>query len=145
MEELGKFFEEFFEEFFIDPIVEKSGYNIVNTSIYAIIAIISCYLIFKILKKKFDKKTFIYIIPFILFGASVRALADFLESKEEYNFFLKPVLESGLYNYSFFTVTPGIYIVVAAIVLITLAIDKNKIFKWAGILLFLFHFFLLIL
>jgi len=135
----------FFEEYFINPIVEKSGYNIVNTSVYAVIAIISCYIIFKVFKDRFDKKTFVYIIPFILFGASVRAIADFLESGENYDFFLKPILESGIYNYSFFTVTPGIYIVVAVIVLVILAIDKSKkFFKWAGIFLFLFHFLLLV-
>jgi uncharacterized membrane protein len=134
----------FIDEYFINPIVEKSGYNIVNTTVYAVIAIVACYVIFKFLKNRFDKKTFLYLIPFILFGSTLRAIADFLESREKYDFFLKPIIESGIYNYSFYTVTPGIYILIAAIVLLLLVIDKRKAFlKWVGIFLFLFHFVLL--
>ena len=43
--------ENFIYEYYISPIWDHSGYNVVNTITYAIIAIIAVYLLNKIIKK----------------------------------------------------------------------------------------------
>ncbi|MEM2175489.1 MAG: DUF63 family protein, partial [Candidatus Micrarchaeia archaeon] len=116
--------------------------------VYAIIAVIACYFIFFIMKKKFNKKLLIYIIPFVLFGSSMRVLTDLVDSGEKVDFFLTNMLIStGFYNYSFFTVTPGIYILVTIIFLISVGISEltnEKVLPYIGIFLFLIHFLALV-
>lgn len=82
---------------------KQTSFNVVNTVTYAIIAIIALYIIYKVFnrfKVKFDIKFFLSILPFILIGSGTRALVD-----NEY------------INESFWLVTPGIYLVVAALFL----------------------------
>lgn len=80
---------------------KQPGFNVVNTLTYAIIALILLYGIYQLfskLKIKFNIKFVIALIPFIFFGSSLRALVD--------NGYIEP---------SFWVVTPGIYLVTAAL------------------------------
>jgi uncharacterized membrane protein len=95
---------EFLQEYFI-----SSGYNLVNTTVYAILFVISAYLIFLLLKKlriKIDKKLAIAITPFVFFGSSVRVLVD------------RKIIETFLF------VSPTIYIVVFSLTITSLLAAK---------------------
>jgi uncharacterized membrane protein len=86
----------FIEEFFINPIIEKTGYNMVNTITYGVLLIIGAYTIFKFVKKigiKIDFKFLLINVPFILLVSVWRATTD-----------------AGIYPYTFLTTTPGLYI-----------------------------------
>ena len=105
-------------KFFIKPLVQGTGYNAVNTLVFGLIFIISLFVIKKILKKKEVKLTvnlFYSLIPFVLLGGILRALQD-----------------TGFFNFlgvfRFLFVTPGIYLLVFAISLVSLLIDKKL--KW---------------
>ena len=75
---------DFINDFFIKPIMnpEIQGYNIVNTSIYIAILAIACAIIYLALRKKikFDEKFFIAMIPYILFGISMRVMMHQIEA-----------------------------------------------------------------
>ncbi len=93
----------FLNTYFIQPIYTDSSYNLVNTTVYALIAIAALFGIYKILQKlnfKVDNRFFYALLPFIVFGSSVRALVD------------HEILKSG-----FWFVSPGIYLLTAAIFL----------------------------
>ena len=94
----------FIDQYFIQPIYDPmGGYNFVNTIIYAIAAIVILFGIYKILQKlnvHIDNKFFYAIFPFIILGSSLRTFVD-----------------SEIYKISFWTVSPGIYILTAAIFL----------------------------
>ncbi len=82
----------FLETYFINPILNLSGYNWVNTLTYAVILIISVFLIYKLLKFlkiKIDGKFALSLFPYILLGSTLRALKDA-------NFFVSPVFVSPL-------------------------------------------------
>ena len=114
---------DFFQKYFITPIYTDSGYNIFNTITYAIIAIVALIGIYKLLKKlniNINYKLFYAVFPFIIFGSSLRTFVD-----------------SGTYKIGFWTVSPGIYILTAAIFLATLLVSvlvrkltKAKIAYW---------------
>ena len=92
-----------------------SGYTIFNTLVYGIILILFLILILKLFEKiKINPESIIYsIIPFIFFGSTVRALVD-----------------NNLISYNYFVITPGIYILVGIIAIISLFIGyilKNRI------------------
>ncbi|VVC72164.1 Uncharacterised protein [uncultured archaeon] len=91
-------FWEFVNQYFVSPINDRTGYNIVNTFVYAIIALAAAYLIFKGLNRvgvKIDERFAYSIIPFILFGSALRVVVD-----------------ANILPYNYFTVTPGIYVLV---------------------------------
>ncbi len=139
-------------EYFIKPIWEKSGYNPVNTIVYATIALISLYFLHKWLKKNYEINTnFVYnLIPFILLGSTVRVVTDSIDNGK----FLpitpihEWILNSGIYDYGYFTVTPGIYIVISAILITTLVIlkkiNRTEYLGKVGLALWVPHFLLLI-
>lgn len=88
--------EDFFYKYFLSP-----GYNLVNTTVYALLLIAGLYAIFLILKKfriHVEKKLVIGIAPFILFGSSMRVLVD------------SKIFQSHLF------VSPTIYAVVTIII-----------------------------
>ena len=94
---------DFFYEYFVRPIDEHTGYNPVNTITYAAIALISAYLILKLLKREkvaISERFVLSVIPFVLFGSSFRVLVD-----------------AGVLPYNYVTVTPGIYIWVGLLTL----------------------------
>jgi uncharacterized membrane protein len=117
---------DFLQKYFITPIYTDSGYNLINTITYAIIAIVALVGIYKLLKKlnvHIDYKLFYAVFPFIIFGSSLRTFVD-----------------SGTYKIGFWTVSPGIYILTAAIFLAVLGLSVwldqlKKIAYWKTCLL----------
>ncbi len=114
---------EFIKTYFIAPILYDTGYNIYNTSIYALILVAAAWYIYKFLEWKKIKKDryFVYsILPFVVFGSAFRVWED-----------------AGLVQHWFF-ITPGSYIftfalLVSAYGLSTLLKDKLKIDNWKTI------------
>jgi len=121
-------FEDFINEYFIIPFKTDSGYNFVNSIVYALIALLLLYIIFRGLQKlkvNIDRKFFYAILPFIFFGSSLRAFVD-----------------HKIIGYYFWTVSPGIWLFVTSIFLICFAVSwllyKNQYWKicaGAGIIL----------
>lgn len=69
----------FVNQYFIEPIVFNEGYNLVNTTVYTLLAIVIVYLTFRFLKKlkiSIDKRFALAIAPYVIFGALIRVLAD---------------------------------------------------------------------
>jgi uncharacterized membrane protein len=113
-------------EYFVKPIIspETQGYNLVNTAIYIILLVIACTGIYFTLKKKivFDKKFFLALVPYILFGISMRVIMHQIESgllTLPQIFKTANPLEIGFWFF-----TPGIWILTFAIVLIGLVFGK---------------------
>ena len=144
--------ENFIYDYFIKPIWDKTGYNVVNTIVYAGIAIVAVYYLNQLLRKKvtIDQKFVRNVLCFVLFGSTVRVVTDSID-----NNVFKPitpihqfVLDSHLWDYGYLTVTPGVYIVTASLLLISLAIlYKLKKIDWlgyVGLTLWLPHFLLLL-
>jgi uncharacterized membrane protein len=104
---------DFFQTFFVDPIRYGTGYNIVNTVVFAIILIIAAVLVYKLLKKigiVIDKKFLLSIIPFIALGGILRAYEDYLEA-------------AGIER-NIMLITPLVYVTVFVVALAVLAISK---------------------
>lgn len=138
--------EDFINEYFIDPIIERTGYNPVNTITYAAIAIVLLYAAFYIFKRynvQIDKKFVYSVIPFILLGSTIRVITDSLDNNaiEQVTFVHQFVVQSGLYKYGFLTTSPGIYIVISSVFLVSLFVGRKLKFDHTliGILLLLFH------
>lgn len=145
--------EGFIYKYFIEPIWAKTGYNIVNTTTYAMIALLALYLIFLIFRRynvKIDKKFVYAVIPFILLGSTVRVVTDAVDAGIMTP--LTPVhqllLDSHIYDYGYLTVSPGIYMVIAAIMFLSMAvlmgIRRPGWLPYVGLFLWLPHFLLLI-
>jgi uncharacterized membrane protein len=114
---------EFFDQYFIRPIFEATGYNIFNTLAYGGLLIAVTYVIFWLMERykiEFDFDFVTVLTPYILFSVFVRVLTD-----------------AGLYPRSFFTVSPGIEIVIGLPPLFILLFLKHKhkqhIRKFAGV------------
>ncbi len=151
----------FFEQYFINPLWEHSGYNTVNTVVYVAIALAAAYALFNLfrgLKIKVDSRFILSIIPFILFGSTMRVVTDSIDTNvmQEYvaansNAFSQVysfILSTHFYDYGYLTVTPGIYVLTAAITLASILlfdrIRRMDLLFAPGMLLFLFHFLLLV-
>jgi uncharacterized membrane protein len=144
----------FFEDYFINPIVEHTGYNIVNTLVYAIIAIVTAYALFLWLRPKFTKKFVLYLLPFILLGSTVRVLTDTIDTGIAQQHasalfgLIGAAVNSGIYSYGFLTATPGIYIVTAIVTILAILISdflkKPKILPAVGLVLWVPHFVILL-
>lgn len=87
---------EFIKKYYIDSIVYKEGYNVVNTLTWAAILIAAVYFLYKFLRNRtdFDKNFTFSLLPFIVFGSSLRVVED--------SGFIEPPL-------SYFLMTPFIY------------------------------------
>lgn len=123
----------FFEEYFINPIFERTGYNAINTLTYALIALVTLYFIWRFLKgKKFDfsSREFLYAIgAFVLFGSTARVVTDLsdagvIASAAGGNQFYAALELAGIFKYGYLTVTPGIYVVTALLLLASLAVGR---------------------
>lgn len=144
--------ENFIYDYFIDPIWSHSGYNIVNTLTYAAIAILAVYLIYRVLKNriKIDEKFVCAILWFVLFGSTLRVVTDSIDSgvMQPITFIHQLVLDSHIYDYGYLTVSPGVYIVTAFLLFISMFIlYKIKRFDWlgyVGIALWIPHFLLIL-
>ncbi|TGC11382.1 DUF63 family protein [Methanolobus halotolerans] len=100
-------------EYYIEPILQDSGYNIVNTITWAIILGICVFGIVKLLKRydvSINKKLTGSLIPYILAGASFRVIED------------TGALEPPV---SYLLITPNIYFVSAFITIIFLFISRR--------------------
>lgn len=146
-----------FNEYFLKPMYEHAGYNEVNTLFYALIAISCAYLIYKLFTSKgikFNKEFIIRVIPFILLGSTMRVVTDSVDTGRMlgYEGFFKPVydaiLTSGIYNYGFLTITPGIYVVIGLFTLFAIYISyhfkKENYGSYLALTLFALHFLILI-
>ncbi|MFA6213887.1 MAG: DUF63 family protein [Candidatus Micrarchaeia archaeon] len=149
------------EDYFISPIIERTGYNAVNTLAYAAIAIGALYLIWRFMRARkydFSSPAFLYAVAaFVLFGSTCRVLTDLSDagavakmaaSAGPLSQVYSALAASRIFEYGFLTVTPGIYLVTAALFLLSLAIagamKREMIAAYAGFLLWL-PVFLLVL
>ncbi|MBI4170816.1 MAG: DUF63 family protein [Candidatus Aenigmarchaeota archaeon] len=106
--------ENFFDTFFIHPLVEGTGYNVVNTATFAIILIAAAFGVYKLLKKlqiKIDRNFLIGVIPFVALGGILRAFEDFSEA-------------SGTAR-NFFFVSPLIYVTIFVIAFVLLLVSTT--------------------
>ncbi|MEM4248443.1 MAG: DUF63 family protein [Candidatus Nanoarchaeia archaeon] len=98
---------DFINKYYLEPLRFDEGYNLVNSITYALIAFALLYVIYKGLEKtgvKVNFKFFIGLLPFIILGSSIRAFVD-----------------HEFYKYNFWTVSPGIYLLITGIFLLSLA------------------------
>jgi len=145
--------EDFIFENFCSPIINSGvqGYNLVNTSVYALILILIVWFgIIPFLKKQeipINFKFMLALLPFVIFGSAFRILNDIGILNNTCN----PL------DFAFYTFTPGIWLLTAGITIIALLIAKKtsngneeKFYKHFGgigvliaapILLFLFTIF----
>ncbi len=126
---------EILQEHFINPIFERTGYNAINTLAYAAIALICLYFIWRLLRNAsfdFSSRDFLLSVgAFVLFGSTCRVLTDLSDSGALASAALwggifgqaySAISASGIFTYGYLTVTPGIYLVTAALFFSSLAI-----------------------
>ncbi len=123
---------EIINDYFVKPIIspEIQGYNLVNTTIFIILLVIACMIIYKILKNKisFDSNFFIALIPYILFGVNLRVIMHQIEAG---NLILEGITKTANPSeIGFWFFTPGVWILTFSVVLIGLLLQgiykKNK-------------------
>jgi uncharacterized membrane protein len=107
----------FIDRYFIEPVMSSQGYNIYNTIVYGAFFVAGIYLAFKLLKQlkvKFDEKLFWSLVPFVALGGIVRALGQQTYVKGD-----------GLLPSSFWLFTPGIYILITTLALVSLLVSVH--------------------
>lgn len=115
-------------EYFVRPIMDSSvpGYNMINTLAYVmLLLIISFGIIYPILNKKgikFNQKFATALIPYILFGISMRVIMSMIESEKIAIAGIVKTANPLEIGYWFFT--PGIWFFTTAIVILGLIIGK---------------------
>ena len=133
------FIEEFVFDNYCRPILEYSGYNFVNTLTYgAILLFVAFYIFLPILSKKgvkFDFRFALATLSFVLLGSTFRILEDLGHLSRSCN----PL------DFAFYTITPGVYILVGLLAFLTVfialwfskktGIEFTKIFAASGLLL----------
>ncbi len=145
--------ENFIYKYYIEPITTHSGYNPVNTVTYAVIALAALYFLFTEFRKRgitIDKKFVYSVVPFVLLGSTVRVVTDAIDAGRFLP--ITPIhdliLKSHIYDYGFLTVSPGIYLVVAAILLVSLAIlkklNRTELLPYVGLALWIPHLLLIL-
>jgi len=95
------FARDFITEYFVKPLIEGSGYNIVNTIAYIFILLLLLKPLFLLLKKmkvKIDRHFAFAVFPFALFGSLLRVLED----KYSLTIFLKTPFIYFLVCFAFF-------------------------------------------
>lgn len=129
---------DFVQQYFCDPILKYSGYNLINTAVYAaILLIVSFVLVLPWLRKNriMEHPWFLFsVIPFIVLGSSLRILEDLRIFPRSCNP-LEP---------AFYTISPGIYILIGILTIVALWLSLRagkehgkalKIFAGIGTLL----------
>jgi len=117
---------DFFYEYFVRPITDPSvqGYNIVNTIILVSILIIACGIVYYILRKKvnFDYNLMIALIPYILFGISMRVIMHQIEA----GMLSIPgiIKTANPLELGFWFFTPGIWLLTFGLVVLGLLIGQ---------------------
>jgi uncharacterized membrane protein len=141
--------ESFFDwinQYFISPIWERTGYNTINTAAYALIAIGALFLIYLFFEKKkieIDKVFWLGALSWVLYGSSARvvtdavdggAIANAMQNAQAGGFGIfsgvvegaySALLGSGIFDYGYLTVSPGIYIATAALFLTSVFIERK--------------------
>jgi len=133
------------EDFFVNPIISHSGYNLVNTLVYAAVLLgIAFFVVFPFFRKKgisFDFDFFKAVFPFIVFGSALRIF------EENYSAVYLELFERSTnpLAFGFYTISPGIYILIGLIAIFSLIAsfflgsrlrrDPLKIFMGTGIIL----------
>jgi len=141
----------FIQSYFLNPIWDRTGYNMVNTLAYAAIALGALYLIWKIFEQKkffIDRAFWAGALAFVLWGSSLRVLTDSIDSPSRtmantllasgagsgagvvagnpFGFIAQAaypfILNSHVLDYGFLTVTPGIYVLTAGLFLLCIAL-----------------------
>ena len=109
MESLWRGLWDFLYRYFIEPMYTRSGYNPINTLVYALLlglgTIYSYRYIIKPLKVKIDERLFLAVTPMIVFGATLRALVD--------GGIVEPhplILTPGIFFTAFVLITPVIVV-----------------------------------
>ncbi|MFA5126024.1 MAG: DUF63 family protein [archaeon] len=143
---------DFIFEYFIKPIIspEMQGYNLVNTAIYILLLVIACASIYIILNKKinFDNKFFISLIPYVLFGISMRVVMHQIEAG---NLVIEGITKTAdPMQLGFWFFTPGIWALTFLLVILGLLIagvrkkfNTKRLFLFGAIIsipLILFNF-----
>jgi len=109
----------FIYTYFWHPMFTRSGYNAINTLIYALLLGYGAILIYKYvlkpLKITIDERFFIAVIPMVVFGATLRALVD-----------------GGVFPENPWILTPGIFFTATFLFLPTLVLDA-KLKTWPKI------------
>ncbi|VVB67117.1 Uncharacterised protein [Candidatus Norongarragalina meridionalis] len=121
------------QEYFINPLAQPNAYapyNIVNTAVFAALALAAAFLLYYFIKKlrvRIDARLFYAIIPFIFFGSALRVWQD--------AGWLPRVFEiGGITLYPF--VTPEIYVLVFLVLVVAYLLTRNlESTRNAGILL----------
>lgn len=124
----------------------------VNTLTYAAVALAAVYGIRKALegRVKIDTRFIAAVLAFVLFGSTMRVVTDSIDTgvfsgvTPLHQF----VLDSHLWDYGFLTVTPGIYIVTAALLFASLialyALKRTDLLAYVGLALWLPNLLLLL-
>ena len=129
---------DFLQDYFCAPILQNQGYNLVNTLVFAAIALLVAFLViypfFNKRKVKFDFKFGLAVLGFIILGSSARLIDDLNLTTRSCN----------LLELNFYLITPGIYIAVGIFAILALAFslwfgkkfkkDKIKVFGIIGYL-----------
>lgn len=139
-------------DYFIRPIEDHSGYNLVNTVAYAAIAIGAVYGISKALKGRIriDERFIAAVLAFVLFGSTMRVVTDTIDTRvfTAATPLHQLVLDSHLWDYGYLTVTPGVYIVTAALLLASLTtlyhMKRTELLGAVGLALWAPHLLLLL-
>ena len=128
-------FSELIGNYFINPVNDRSGYNLVNTVVYALIALFFAFIFFKILKKervKIDVNFVLRVIPFVILGSTIRVVTDAtgdVAAGLQNHFLLNSSALFGLYDvvgslhiydYGFLTATPGIYVIIGSLTFLSI-------------------------
>lgn len=132
-------------DFFIQPIASHSGYNLINTLVYAAILLgIAFFVVFPFFKKrgiKFDFSFFKAVFPFIVLGSTLRIF------EESYSSVYLPAFgrSTDPLTFGFYMISPGIYIFIGLLTIFSLFIslflskplnkEPLKIFMAIGIIL----------
>ncbi|MCM8830572.1 MAG: DUF63 family protein [Candidatus Omnitrophica bacterium] len=126
---------QFIDFYFIKPIVFYEGYNIINTTAYALLALLALYFIYQIFERKKIKigEDFYYgVIGFVLFGSVFRVCVDAATSLQSYPYFWEIFSKDKIFNYSLYTVSPTIYISITILFFICYYIEqKIKVRKFS--------------
>lgn len=110
---------DFVFEYFCKPILERQGYNLVNTITYAAILLAIVFLLvlpwLKKTKLPLDHRFLAALLPFIVLGSSFRVFEDLGIISRSCNPF----------SPEFYTITPGIYIAVGLLTILALWISTK--------------------
>ncbi len=121
----------FLEDYFINPVLHGTGYNPVNTLVYAVLLVASLPLVARLMKRlgmRADERTWASLLPFVVLGGLLRAMQD----HGMFSFL-------GGAEYALF-VTPGIYLTVFLLALASILLEKKVGIPtaWEGIFLLAF-------